>query len=773
VIEQIQQAINVLFQPGQAINVRGLKSSGQMSSKLYTDHEYASKVIDGADGNVDYKAIFYTIQRIKPGTEIQPFKGVKDTDIEAYEWLVIDVDTVRPDKAKSNATDAEKAASLEVTNKIAVYMVEERGFPQPITADSGNGWHLYFKLESIPNTPGNYDLLTNCLKAIAYKFREDRAVAEVDISMADPAQLTKAYGTLVRKGPHSPERPWRQSKLVSIPNPVEAANRIRLVLLSAEAPVLQKTKEMPELDEDFDVYDFAKWFGLNIVNEFSEGSKTFFVLDECPHVGYKHSGDENKSALVLGDTFGFKCFSDDCTDFGIGPLLKKLHEDHERYPKPIWEGQGEIQEIDFDGCSWVESVYDEAASTATGHIVTDEEFAKAMGIKIEEAKEKCYREDCNCGLEHVVANAPVVEVEVPEQVAIVRRAPLEEMPENCMHGYLAQRARDIQVPFGYGYPALLAAASTIAKPSESFGPVRTNLYVALLGPVGRGKTVATSRAVRALLMADLLTNRLTPGSDRGLIGLFKKSAGKPALLLQDEFRNTMAKASIQGSSLAPVICQLWSEDVAGAADKKGVEECDVKLSILGNLACADGIEFAEIFGQQTSKGMADRFILGLAPESKWTDVQVHQDDREGVPCRVPGWVFEKKHEWEQKNGRSRLGEMVLRVALVTSSMNGETEITEAALQAAFRFCEWQLAIRGEYAPGISENLDAKCTEAVLLTFHRLKQDYPDKLWKFSDIAKKKKWYAKFSSPMLSRVKKSLISEGVLGFDEESKGVWLI
>ncbi len=53
--------------------------------------------------------------------------------------------------------------------------------------------------------------------------------------------------------------------------------------------------------------------------------------------GKKHSGDKNKSAFILGQTLGYRCFSDDCDRYTIGAVLRKLNETHEPYPKLIWK----------------------------------------------------------------------------------------------------------------------------------------------------------------------------------------------------------------------------------------------------------------------------------------------------------------------------------------------------------------------------------------------------------------------------------------------------
>jgi hypothetical protein len=83
------------------------------------------------------------------------------------------------------------------------------------------------------------------------------------------------------------------------------------------------------------------------------------------------------------------------------------------------------------------------------------------------------------------------------------------------------------------------------------------------------------------------------------------------------------------------------------------------------------------------------------------------------PVSVPTWVWDAKDEWGGNDpDRRRMTEHVLRVALVTAAVNGDSEITAPCLEAAFRFCEWQLRIRGAYHPGIAETKEAQCFEAV-------------------------------------------------------------
>jgi hypothetical protein len=155
--------------------------------------------------------------------------------------------------------------------------------------------------------------------------------------------------------------------------------------------------------------------------------------------------------------------------------------------------------------------------------------------------------------------------------------------------------------------------------------VRPTLYTCLIGPVHCGKSETIKRAIASLDYPDPEAVKWTvPGSDRGLINIFggkKKKAdkendalpqfAKTRLLAQDELRNTIAKANIQGSSLPATLCSLWSQDEAGAADKTGEHVALVRLNLLGALKAEDAEDFAEAFGSQTTAGLYDRFIVSF------------------------------------------------------------------------------------------------------------------------------------------------------------------
>src|ERR1700688_4244706 len=73
-------------------------------------------------------------------------------------------------------------------------------------------------------------------------------------------------------------------------------------------------------------------------------------------------------------------------------------------------------------------------------------------------KEKCYRDRCNCGLEHVrlqPATAAPVPAESPDATISASADVSLGFPFEAMYGRLGELARRTEMPLGLGYPALL------------------------------------------------------------------------------------------------------------------------------------------------------------------------------------------------------------------------------------------------------------------------------------------------------------------------------
>ena len=306
-----------LFEKGELVNVRLLSRDGKMVSRFFCKRSEILAFVEELDPEPDAAAIYAQLQVLNPESlaDISGGGGVKRHHVSKYRWFVVDIDTLRPDKAQSNATDDEKLNSLKVAIAVSAHLQTD-GWPQPILCDSGNGWHLVWKID-LENTQENYQMLRRCLVALDSKFSNEHG--EIDCSLAEPEQIIKLWGTMVRKGEDTPLRPWRRSCVVEKPETVEVVPTERIQWLASQAPVQQSAANIaskyPSIAAKFDPEDFFEWCQENLPDGYQEfffrdsdadrddADGHHYVMDGCFWAERKHSGDRKKTEFILGKTF--------------------------------------------------------------------------------------------------------------------------------------------------------------------------------------------------------------------------------------------------------------------------------------------------------------------------------------------------------------------------------------------------------------------------------------------------------------------------------------
>ncbi len=233
-----------------------------------------------------------------------------DKDISGINWLLIDVDPVRGTGISSD--DEEKEEAKNVILQVYRYL-KQMGFSRPVSADSGNGYHLLYKID-LTNTPECVELIKNVLLVLDMLFSNDRA--EVDTSVFNPSRITKLYGTVARKGADTKERPHRDSHIVKKPKEIKPTS---VALLQKVADVLPKPEPVQSYRkqygdyERFDVRNFISKHGIQVKYEgrFSGGTK--YVLEHCVFDPNHKAPD----AAILERDDGnicYHCFHNSCQD---------------------------------------------------------------------------------------------------------------------------------------------------------------------------------------------------------------------------------------------------------------------------------------------------------------------------------------------------------------------------------------------------------------------------------------------------------------------------
>lgn len=138
----------------------------------------------------------------------------KDKDVLCRRWLLVDADPVRDPQI--SATDTEKAHSYDTILMVREHLWSQ-GWADPILADSGNGYHLLYRI----NTPAEDNcLVPRLLESLARQFNSDEVV--IDTTVGNASRICKLPGTWARKGDNLPERPHRQASLLEIPDALGA-----------------------------------------------------------------------------------------------------------------------------------------------------------------------------------------------------------------------------------------------------------------------------------------------------------------------------------------------------------------------------------------------------------------------------------------------------------------------------------------------------------------------------------------------------------------------
>jgi hypothetical protein len=353
------------------------------------------------------------------------------------------------------------------------------------------------------------------------------------------------------------------------------------------------------------------------------------------------------------------------------------------------------------------------------------------------------------------------------------------MPEGAAYGWLADHARTFGMPLGWGYCSALAAfASQPINASDKFPLVRSNIYVLLLGETEDGKSVAMRRAINSLRLPAGSVRKTVPSSDRGLQNMFppitekERSVGATtpyATIWQDEFLTTLSKIAITGSALASVFNTLFVDDDTESSDKAGVQQCNVRLSMLGAIPLQTPEDFSSIFSANTLTGLYSRFIFAPGPKTP-PDIEHYYHPnpvyRKATDVIVPRWCMVRVANWkkqaEKGTKRGRLAEIALRIALISASANHDPVITEEGMSAAILFAEWQERVRRVYQPSNAKDDVALCCD--LITRAMLKHGFGadgDVRWvQMRSLERRYHWSVKYGSK-IDQAKKNLISQGII------------
>ena len=144
-------------------------------------------------------------------------KSTSDGDIVARRRLTLDFD--QSDGRQNLSTDEEKVLASRVARGVQAEL-HSLGWPEPMTADSGNGYHLNYLMD-LPADDGG--LTERFLKTLSVRYTA--AKLKVDASLFNPSRIIKLYGTWSRKGDSIPARPHRVAIVTSAPKVLKVVDQ--------------------------------------------------------------------------------------------------------------------------------------------------------------------------------------------------------------------------------------------------------------------------------------------------------------------------------------------------------------------------------------------------------------------------------------------------------------------------------------------------------------------------------------------------------------------
>ncbi len=183
------------------------------------------------------RVVFLLARRSNRVERAEEGDAAKDADVLVRRWLLVNVDPVRD--AKIGTNDAEKARAAEVARAVREYL-HGLGWPEPIVADSGNGYHLLYRID-LPAADGGP--VKRVLESLARRFDTDGA--KVDTGVFNPARICKLPGTWAKKGDPTADRPHRQGRILHAPAEIAAVDRA----LSEAPPEPAVVRERPLPDD--------------------------------------------------------------------------------------------------------------------------------------------------------------------------------------------------------------------------------------------------------------------------------------------------------------------------------------------------------------------------------------------------------------------------------------------------------------------------------------------------------------------------------------------
>ena len=322
-----------------------VEKNGEWLSKHHRDTH--SLMLDVQQHDDEGFNCYTTINRPKP-EEFEDSKPrfLRDADIDVVSRLLIDFD---PKRKSSPSTPRQLDHARAAARKVEA-LLASLGWPEPARAESGNGIHLLYRVR-IPNVVEWHPKWQSCLKGLKQIFNFEKV--EIDTSVANPAQLTRAYGSVNRKATKpSAESRCRRSE-VFVPANYQCVPWTALqglVDLAGETLGTQvghapaKAHRPARSDRrglgkgDYKTLDVITWFRMLDRYKFQCDAHKHAVI--CPwadqHTGGGKADASTCTVFFTNNTYPvFHCSHNSCTDRDLFDVIEAL-PDADQFCSQTW-----------------------------------------------------------------------------------------------------------------------------------------------------------------------------------------------------------------------------------------------------------------------------------------------------------------------------------------------------------------------------------------------------------------------------------------------------
>lgn len=244
--EEVVRTLNLFVGKGNIAEIRILNAFGSKNrsdSGYFNNFEQAAGCLKSYGESPKNPGIYFVLNPFSSELMARAANRIheratdttQDSDITRRIWLFIDCDPKR--KTGISSTDEEWERSKNKAKQVANWLIDDMGFPEPVIATSGNGFHLHFRID-IPADDASRNLVKSFLRAIAAKFDDDSVT--IDTKVFNAARICKLYGTMARKGDSTTERPHRMSRLLHVPSELVTVQMDQLQKIASMAPAEKK-----------------------------------------------------------------------------------------------------------------------------------------------------------------------------------------------------------------------------------------------------------------------------------------------------------------------------------------------------------------------------------------------------------------------------------------------------------------------------------------------------------------------------------------------------